>query len=211
MFVAKLPGSTYATAAMKAGPRNGQYFRIPRRSPASDSSAASSTRASPGRTSSRGWTRAVRSWPSRGVEPDARDGSVRSRSGGRRSGHDPVDLEALRVLPVHVHAVHPCEVPDVLGIGVPAMLLRGVARQGGDLSLEVALLERHEGAVREVEVVPRDLVAENRRPLERAEALLCDRLVVLVDVVMRRLEHDVRLPVLPQLHEQLEDVLASLG
>ena len=46
-------------------------------------------------------------------------------------------------------------------------------------------------AVGEVEVVPRDLVAEDRRPLERAQALLRDRLVVLVDVVMRGLEDDV--------------------
>ena len=29
MLVAKLPGSTYATEAMKAGPRNGVYRRMP--------------------------------------------------------------------------------------------------------------------------------------------------------------------------------------
>ena len=44
-------------------------------------------------------------------------------------GDDPVDLEALRVLAVHVHAVDAREVPDVLGLGVPPVLLRGVARR----------------------------------------------------------------------------------
>ena len=34
MLVAKLPGSTYATAATNAGPRNGEERREPRRSPA---------------------------------------------------------------------------------------------------------------------------------------------------------------------------------
>ena len=52
MFVAKFPGSTYATQAMKAGPRNGRSARSPRRSPESDRSAAASTRASPGRACS---------------------------------------------------------------------------------------------------------------------------------------------------------------
>ena len=46
--------------------------------------------------------------------------------------------------------------------------------------------------VGEVEVVPRDLVAEDRRPLEGAQALGGDHLVVLVDVVQARLEDGVR-------------------
>src|SRR5207244_9005074 len=49
MLVAKLPGSTYATAATKAGPRNGSRARRPRVSPLSAFSAARSTRSSPGR------------------------------------------------------------------------------------------------------------------------------------------------------------------
>ena len=50
-FVAKLPGSTYATAAMNAGPRKGQSPRSPCRWPASASWAARSVAASPGSTS----------------------------------------------------------------------------------------------------------------------------------------------------------------
>ncbi|HWH06005.1 MAG TPA: PIG-L family deacetylase, partial [Gaiellaceae bacterium] len=55
-----------------------------------------------------------------------------------------------------------------------------VALERGHLPLDVLPLERHVRAVGEVEVVPGDLVAEHRRPLERAQALLRDRLVVLV-------------------------------
>ena len=67
---------------------------------------------------------------------------TRAPHAGRRtrpgaSGHDAVDLEALGVLAVHVDAVDAGEVPDVLGIGVAAVLLRGVARERGDLALEV--------------------------------------------------------------------------
>ena len=101
------------------------------------------------------------------------------RRHGSRLGDDAVDLEALRVLAVHVHAVDAREVPDVLGVGVAPVLLRGVARERGDLALDVSLLERDVRAVREVEVVPGNLVAEDRRPLERAQALLRDRLVIL--------------------------------
>src|SRR6187402_2160204 len=161
MLVAKFPGSTYATAAMKAGPRNGHSRRGPRRSPASDCSAASRTLASPGRTSSSGWTRASRSCSRRGVIV-GRPPTV--------SGDDSVDLEALRQLAVHVDAVHAGEVPHVLGIRVAAVLLRGVAGERGNLALEVTLLERDVRAVREVEVVPGHLVAEDRRPLEGAQA-----------------------------------------
>src|SRR5436190_1090613 len=49
MLVAKLPGSTYATAATKAGPRNGRRARRPRVSPFSALSAALRTSSSPGR------------------------------------------------------------------------------------------------------------------------------------------------------------------
>ena len=38
-----------------------------------------------------------------------------------------------------------------------------------------------------------------------------DRLVILVDVVVRGLEDNVRLPFVPELDEKLEDVLATLG
>src|SRR5690348_471401 len=48
MLVAKFPGSTYATAAMKAGPRKGRTARTPRRSPVSERSAALRTRSPPG-------------------------------------------------------------------------------------------------------------------------------------------------------------------
>src|SRR4026207_272393 len=170
MFVAKFPGSTYATAAMNAGPRNGQAPpkprrpppgappppppparrhpgprpggapRKPRRRPASDSSAASSTRASPGRTSSSGWTSAVRSWSRGGASPRHHRGAVSPECGELSlSGHDAVDLEALGVLAVHVHAVHAGEVPDVLGVGVAPVLLRGVPGERGDLALQVPL------------------------------------------------------------------------
>ena len=74
-----------------------------------------------------------------------------------------------------------------------------------------ALLERDVGAVRELEVVPRDLVAQDRRPLEGAEPFLRDRLVVLVDVVVGRLEDDVGTELLPHRDEQLQDVLPTLG
>ena len=81
----------------------------------------------------------------------------------------------------------------------------------GDLQVDVLLLERDVPLVREVEVVPRDLVAEDRRALEGAEALLGDRAVILVDVVEARLEDDVGLPLLPEPDEQLEDVLPAIG
>ena len=58
-------------------------------------------------------------------------------------------------------------------------------------SLDVALLERGVPLVREAEVVPGDLVAEHGRPLEGAQALGGDHLVVLVDVVEARLEDGV--------------------
>ena len=102
------------------------------------------------------------------------------------------------------------DVPDVLGVRVAAVLLRRVLLERGDLALDVRLLERDVPLVREVEVVPRDLVAEDRRALERAQAFLGDRLVILVHVVERRHEDDLRLPLLPQPDEQLEDVLPVL-
>src|SRR5581483_2435490 len=126
------------------------------------------------------------------------------------SGDQPVDLEHLGVLAVDVDAVGSCEVPDVLRVGVPPVLLRGVLRERRLLALDVARLEREVRLVREVEVVPRDLVAEDRRPLERAQPLGRDRLVVLVDVVKRRLEDGVGSPLVPQLDQELEDLLAML-
>src|ERR1700686_3538936 len=48
MLVAKLPGSTYAPAATKAGPRKGTSARRPRVWPLSAFSAARRTRSSPG-------------------------------------------------------------------------------------------------------------------------------------------------------------------
>src|SRR5262249_35327363 len=99
---------------------------------------------------------------------------------------------------------------DVLRVRVAPVLLRRVLRKRSLLPLDVALLERDVGLVGEVQVVPRDLVAEDRRPFERAQALCRDRLVVLVDVVQRRLEDHVRLPLAPELDQELEDLLAVL-
>src|SRR3954451_8504272 len=129
----------------------------------------------------------------------------------RSSSDDAVDLEDLGELAVDVHAVHAGEVVDVLGVRVAAMLLRRVLLERGDLERDVPLLERDVPLVLEVEVVPRNLVAEDRRALEGAQSLLGDRAVVLVDVVKAWLEHDVRLPLLPECDEQLEDILAPLG
>ena len=91
------------------------------------------------------------------------------------------------------------------------MLLRRVLRERRDLSLDVRLLERDVGLVAEVEVVPRNLVAEDRRPLERAEPFLRNRLMILMHVVQRRLEDGVGLPVVPDLDQQLENLLPVLG
>src|SRR6185312_14877671 len=126
------------------------------------------------------------------------------------SSDNAVDLEDLGELAIHVDAVHACEVADVLRVRVAPVLLGGVLLQGRDLQGDVLLLEREVPLVLEVEVVPRDLVAEDRRPFEGAQALLRDRAVVLVDVVEARLEDDVRLPLLPERDEQLEDVLPPL-
>src|SRR5689334_24597080 len=90
-------------------------------------------------------------------------------------------------------------------------MLRGIPLERRDLQIDMALLEGDVPLVLEVEVVPRDLVAEDRGALEGAQPLLRDGAVVLVDVVEARLEDDVRGPVLPERHEQLEDVLPSLG
>ena len=63
-------------------------------------------------------------------------------AGTAPSGDDAIDLEALGVLAVHVDAVDPRQVPQVLRIGVAPVLLRGIAGQRGDLALEVPPLER---------------------------------------------------------------------
>src|SRR5579864_6635366 len=99
------------------------------------------------------------------------------------SGDHAIDLEHLGVLEVHVDAVRAREVPHVFRVCVAAMLLRRVLAERCDLALEMALVEREVRLVGEVEVVPGDLVAEDRRALERAQPLGCDRLMVLVDVV----------------------------
>src|SRR5581483_4474699 len=137
-------------------------------------------------------------------------GSVDRAADPPPSADDPVDLEALGEVAVHVHPVRSRDVPDVVRVGVAAMLLRRVARERRHLALDVPLLEGDVGLVGEVEVVPRDLVAEDRRPLERPQTLGGDHLVVLVDVVQARLEDDVRPQLLPQLDEELEDVLPVL-
>src|SRR6476659_4426698 len=129
----------------------------------------------------------------------------------RSSSDDAVDLENLGELAVHVDAVHAREVVDVLRVRVAPVMLGGVLLQGRDLQGDVLLLERDVPLVLEVEVVPRNLVAEDGRPLEGAQAFLCDRAVVLVDVVEARLEDDVRLPLFPERDEQLEDVLPPFG
>src|SRR5918999_2919937 len=75
---------------------------------------------------------------------------------------DPIDLEDLGVLAVDVDAVRARDVPDVLGVRVASVLLGRVLRERGHLALQVRPLEREVGLVVEVEVVPGDLVAENR-------------------------------------------------
>src|SRR4029077_7724784 len=134
-----------------------------------------------------------------------------SAAWSRSSSHDAVYLEDLGVLAVHVHAVHAREVPDVLGVRVAAGVVRSVILQRRDLEVDMPLLECGVPLVLEVEVVPRDLVAEDRRALEGAQSLLGDVAMVWVDVVEARLEDDVRLPLLPQRDEQLEDVLPPFG
>src|SRR5262245_22801914 len=90
------------------------------------------------------------------------------------------------------------------------MLLRRVFLERRDLALEVLLLQGDVPLVADVEVVPRDLVAEDGRSLDRAPPFLRDRPMVLMDVVQARLEDDVRLPLLPHRDEELEDVLPVL-
>src|SRR5437016_129576 len=80
----------------------------------------------------------------------------------RSSSDDAIDLEDLGELAVHVDAVHAGEVPDVLGIRVAPVVLRCVLLERCDLEIDVLLLERDVPLVFEVEVVPRDLVAEDR-------------------------------------------------
>src|SRR5947208_16272855 len=123
--------------------------------------------------------------------------AARDRSSSCCSSDYAVELEDLGVLAVHVDTMHAGEVADVLRVRVAPVLLRGVLLERRDLALDVRLLEGDVPLVLEVEVVPRDLVAEDRRALEGAQALLRDGAMVLVDVVEARLEDDVRLPRLP--------------
>src|SRR4029077_2171294 len=113
-----------------------------------------------------------------------------SAAWSRSSSHDAVYLEDLGVLAVHVHAVHAREVPDVLGVRVAAVMLRGVLLERRDLEVDMPLLERGVPLVLEVEVVPRDLVAEDRRALEGAQSLLGDGARVLVAVGGVRVEEE---------------------
>src|SRR5215831_17278669 len=142
--------------------------------------------------------------------PKTRSIRAVSAAKARGSSDHAIHLEHLGVLAVHVDAVRAGEVPDVLGVRVATMLLRCVPLERGDLPLDVRLFERDVPLVLEVEVVPGNLVAEDRRPLEGTQALLGDRAVILMDVVEARLEDDVRLPLLPESHEHLEDVLPAL-
>ena len=103
------------------------------------------------------------------------------------------------------------EAPDVLAVGVAAVLLRGVAGKRGRLALEVAPVERDVGLEGEVEVVPGDLITEDRRPLEGPQTLGRDDLVILVHVAEAGLEDGVRAPLLPEVDQELEDVLPALG
>ena len=88
------------------------------------------------------------------------------------------------------------------------MALAGVAGQGLHLLLDVALLEPHVGLVREVEVVPGDLVGQHRGALEGAQALLGDGLVVLVQVDEGGHHHAVWAELLLEDDHLVEDVLA---
>src|SRR5262245_33059628 len=76
------------------------------------------------------------------------------------SGDDAVDLEALRVVAVDVDAVRAGDVPDVLRIRIPPVLLGRIAGERRRLPLDVALLKGDVRLVGEIEVVPRNLVAE---------------------------------------------------
>src|SRR2546421_9357909 len=93
----------------------------------------------------------------------------------RSSNDDAVDLEDLGELAVHVDAVHAREVADVFRVRVAPVMLRRIALERRDLQRNVLLRERDVPLVLEVEVVPRDLVAEDRRPLEGPQAFLGDR------------------------------------
>src|SRR5664280_3114582 len=87
-------------------------------------------------------------------------GSVTPRL--RRALEDPaVDLEDLGEVAAHVDAAREGHVADVVLARVVAVALAGVAGQGLDLLVDVARLEPHVGLVREVEVVPRDLVGHH--------------------------------------------------
>src|SRR5450759_3783161 len=88
-----------------------------------------------------------------------------------------VDLEHLGELAADVDAAREGDVADVVLAGVVAVALALVAGQGLHLLLDVALLEPHVALVREVEVVPGDLVGQHRGALEGAQALLGDGLV----------------------------------
>src|SRR2546430_981197 len=99
MLVAKLPGSTYATAATKAGPRNGRRARRPRVSPFSALSAALRTRSSPGRAVGAGSMATQRSGCSTRRRASARTFNVclyvNAASEAQRDAHAPAFDAAL--------------------------------------------------------------------------------------------------------------------
>src|SRR5437667_6830491 len=83
------------------------------------------------------------------------------------SDDDAVRLKHLGILAVHVDPVRTREVPHVFGIRVAPVVLRRIVLERCHLLFDVLVLQRHVPLVCEVEVVPRDLVAEDRRALER--------------------------------------------
>ena len=123
--------ATAADASLRRWPRS---FFTPRRE-RKESRAAASERGTTVSVRSTGaaTSEAVGTRPPARVRPSCPRRGLRDRA---------VDLEDLGVLAVDVDAVGAGEVPDVLGVGVAAVLLRGVAGERGRLALEVAPVER---------------------------------------------------------------------
>src|SRR5205085_1880392 len=117
------------------------------------------------------WSREIRKWRGSSCRLSRSGCATRRPSERDALRDDAVDLEDLGVVPIHVDPVRARDVADVLRVAVSAVLLRGVLRERSDLLLDVLLVERDVRLVGEVEVVPGNLVAEDRRPLERAKAL----------------------------------------
>ena len=105
------------------------------------------------------------------------------------------DVEGLGVAGVALHAAHPGEAAEHLGVEPAAVALRAVVLvQLGDLLPEHRLGEREvHGGLGEVAVPLEDLVAEDQVVAERGGHELGERAVVLVRVVRRRREDQVGL------------------